>query len=89
MQKTIHFGTDGIRGNASQFPFTDHALTILGLVIAAWSKKKYNYTTQPQVLIGHDTRESCTRIKNALIQGLSSHSLTIVDAGIIPTPAVF
>lgn len=88
--KTIHFGTDGIRGNATQFPFTHDALVILGQAVAQWSIKKYaSSTKQPQLLIGNDTRQSCTRIKNALIQGLMSSSLTIVDAGIIPTPAVF
>ena len=89
IQKTIHFGTDGIRGNASEFPFTHDALTILGQVIASWSHKKYATTLQPQILLGHDTRKSCERIKNALIQGLKSESVTIVDAGVIPTPAIF
>lgn len=88
--KTIHFGTDGIRGNATQFPFTHDALVILGQAVATWSLKKYGaVTTQPQVLIGHDTRQSCNQIKNALFQGLMTQSLTIVDAEVIPTPAVF
>lgn len=89
-KKTIHFGTDGIRGNATQFPFTHDALIILGQAVATWSLKKYgSLTAQPQVLIGHDTRQSCDQIKNALFQGLMTQPLTVVDAEIIPTPAVF
>jgi|SaaInlStandDraft_4_1057021.scaffolds.fasta_scaffold02236_3 phosphoglucosamine mutase len=86
MQK-IYFGTDGIRGNADKFPFTDETIFKLGKAIAKWSIQKYK-TSSPRLLIGHDTRISCSRIKQFLEDGLHSQGAKITDAGVIPTPAV-
>ena len=87
MNKTIKFGTDGIRGNANDFPFNTDALISLGYSIAQWSINKYK-KSNPKILIGHDTRESCARIKKDLETGLLSFNLQILDTQIIPTPAV-
>lgn len=125
--KPLKFGTDGIRGRADEFPFTNEALVRLGWAIAQWINKTYGSvgsvgsgTTQKKttqtnkiltrILIGTDTRESCTRIKQALVSGLQllknetsreishaeiiDHGITdidieIIDAGVIPTPAIY
>lgn len=87
MKRSIAFGTDGIRGNAEQYPFTQDALFILGQAIAQWAQEKYAPKT-PKFLIGRDTRLSGPRIKEALIAGLGTNELIIVDGGILPTPAV-
>ncbi len=87
MQNKLKFGTDGIRGNADQYPFTENALKKLGKAIAKWSTFKYK-KNNPKVLIGHDTRISCDRIKQALISGLKQYSLNIIDAQVSPTPAI-
>lgn len=87
MNNTIKFGTDGIRGDANNFPFTKNALEILGYSIAKWSKNKYK-KENPKILIGHDTRESCAEIKTNLEKGLLSHNLNIIDAQVMPTPAI-
>jgi phosphoglucosamine mutase len=87
VENKINFGTDGIRGHADQYPFTEQALINLGIAIALWGISKYE-KEQPALLIGHDTRESCTKIKKALKKGLSNFPLKIVDAEILPTPAV-
>lgn len=87
MNKKINFGTDGIRGRADEYPFTTESLNYLGIAIAQWSIAKYK-KENPRVLIGHDTRESCIRIKNELIEGLSALPLQIIDADVLPTPAV-
>ncbi len=89
MNKPLSFGTDGIRAHADEFPFTTHALNALGKAIAQWAMKKYKDQPQPGILIGHDTRISCPRIKKDLIAGLGSFSLSIVDGGIMPTPAMY
>ena len=87
MKQQICFGTDGIRGNANEYPFINDTLIHLGMAIAKWSIKKYK-KSNPQVLIAHDTRISCPRIKEKLIKGLLSESIQIIDAHILPTPAV-
>lgn len=87
MSTKLHFGTDGIRGKADQFPFTPKALRFLGYAIALWSMQKYN-KTRPRVLLGHDTRISCEDIKKHLCCGLASQPLMIFDGGVLPTPAV-
>ena len=86
--KSLKFGTDGIRGKADEFPFTNEALVRLGWAIAQWINKTYG-SIDTKILIGTDTRESCARIKQALISGLQACSAKIVDAGVIPTPAVY
>jgi len=85
VEQTLAFGTDGLRGNADAFPFTQKSLFNLGSALALWNKKKYS---SPHVLIAYDTRKSCSRIKNSLIAGLSSQGTICSDAGILPTPSV-
>lgn len=86
VSNALAFGTDGIRGNADHFPFDDQTLIRLGHALARWSIDRYG--NHPTLLIGHDTRISCERIKQSLIAGLTSLPLNVVDAGVIPTPAV-
>lgn len=88
MNESIEFGTDGIRGDASLFPFTPQALRRLGFVIGLWMQKKYR-RDDSKLLIGSDTRISCPQIKEYLLQGLASFPIHVVDAGIVPTPALF
>jgi len=40
-----------------------------------------------KILLLHDTRESCQRIKKHLITGILHNAGRVVDAGILPTPA--
>ncbi|MCB9493189.1 MAG: phosphoglucosamine mutase [Epsilonproteobacteria bacterium] len=83
----IAFGTDGIRGNADIFPFTDDALYALGRCIGQWACEKYA-TQTPKLLIGADTRQSGDRIKTQLVSGLVYEGCVVIDGGILPTPAV-
>ena len=87
MNKNLHFGTDGIRGKANQYPFTRKDLIHLGMAIAKWSIIKYK-NKHPKVLLGYDTRISSPRIKEDLKQGLSTFPIYIIDGGLLPTPAV-
>src|SRR5262245_22469503 len=80
------FGTDGIRKAVGQSPFTLQELPILGFALSTWLLAKYG--ADARIVIGHDTRQSAAFIKSALKAGLLAHPLTILDAGIIPTPAV-
>ncbi|MCK4651389.1 hypothetical protein KAT08_04410 [Candidatus Babeliales bacterium] len=87
MNKKVKFGTDGIRGKANKYPFTEKSLKFLGTAIAQWSIEKYKKNS-PKVLIGYDTRLSSPKIKNFLIKGLTNLPLNVVDGQILPTPAV-
>jgi len=85
---TLAFGTDGIRGNADHFPFTQEALVALGRALTVWARAKYA-TQSPQILIADDTRISGQRIKQALCYGLRAEGATVLDGGVLTTPAVF
>lgn len=90
MKDVLKFGTDGIRGNAYQFPFDQKSLFVLGYVIGYWYTQSVNAgMLRGNILIGCDTRESGERIKQDLYAGLSAFPYVCVDGGIMPTPAVF
>jgi phosphoglucosamine mutase len=85
---SLSFGTDGVRGRADAFPFTDEALVALGYAIGQWAQQAYNKI--PRVVVGADTRQSGERIKNALCNGLiQGGGCHIRDAGVFTTPGIF
>jgi phosphoglucosamine mutase len=85
MKKNL-FGTDGIRGRVGVHPFTRDALPELGSALGAWILKTYG--PGASVLLAHDTRNSCSWVKAALTSGMLLHPLHLVDAQVLPTPAV-
>jgi len=76
------FGTDGIRGVASQFPLDPATIHAVGLALA------HHLGDAPRILIGQDTRESSDPIAAALTAGLIAGGATVESAGVIPTPAI-
>ncbi|MEI7621952.1 MAG: phosphoglucosamine mutase [Actinomycetes bacterium] len=76
---TLRFGTDGVRGPASDF--TDALVIALGQAAA----QVLGATT---FVIGRDTRESGERIANALATGLLRGDAEPLRMGVVPTPAV-
>ena len=79
------FGTDGVRGIANDFLSCERALEIgraLGTVLSV--KKKY----KTKVIIGMDTRISSRMLCAALAAGICSVGGEVVNAGVIPTPAI-
>lgn len=75
------FGTDGIRGDSTTFPFDNNTLFIIGKSISEIMG------AQKAVLIIRDTRESGKRIQTALAKGIVSAGSKVVFGGIMPTPA--
>jgi phosphoglucosamine mutase len=75
------FGTDGIRGNSSMFPFDDRTLVIIGRSIAE------TLGNESAILIIRDTRESGERIQKKLANGIASVGMKFVFGGIMPTPS--
>ena len=80
------FGTDGIRGNASEYPFDDATVRSIGASLA----KQFNVMLgrAPKFIIGRDTRESGERIEAALHAGALSEGAICASASIITTPGV-
>ncbi|MDD5635767.1 MAG: phosphoglucosamine mutase [Atribacterota bacterium] len=78
------FGTDGIRGLANQYPMTAEVALNLGRAIGYYFKNSKNIN----ILIGRDTRISGDMLEYALSAGLCSTGISVLDAGIVTTPAV-
>ena len=85
MQRNI-FGTDGIRTKIGTNQLTLELLPRLGMAIAQWAQEKYKRT--PVILLGHDTRQSCSLVKTSLQSGLLLMNAQIYDAHVLPTPAI-
>ncbi|MCL2335511.1 MAG: phosphoglucosamine mutase, partial [Endomicrobia bacterium] len=76
------FGTDGIRGDASKFPFDDYTLSVIGR-----SAAEELHAPKGTILILRDTRQSGERIERALAKGIAQAGLKTVFAGVLTTPA--
>ncbi|MCL2485378.1 MAG: phosphoglucosamine mutase [Endomicrobia bacterium] len=76
------FGTDGIRGDSSKFPFDNKTLFIIGKSVAEILK-----SSASKILIIRDTRESGKRIQRHLAKGILSSGVKTVFGGVMPTPA--
>jgi phosphoglucosamine mutase len=81
------FGTDGIRGEANSEPLTAGSLVNLGLAAAQVLTNPAS-PDQTTVLVGRDTRASGEFLEAAITAGLVSAGLDVVQAGVIPTPAI-
>ena len=79
------FGTDGVRGLANEVLTTELAFN-LGKAGAYILTK--NVQGAPRVLVAKDGRRSGDMLEAALTAGLCSIGVEVVQAGIIPTPAV-
>lgn len=80
------FGTDGLRGNADEFPLDNDTMWVIGRSLADYFAEKKNL--RPRFIIGRDTRESGVRIETAFGSGASSAGASCKSAGVITTPGV-
>ncbi len=79
------FGTDGIRGEAGQFPLDAPTVSAIGYSLATHLS---NTTGPPEIVIGRDTRESGDWLEQALIDGATRAGGKCLSAGVITTPGV-
>ncbi len=79
----MKFGTDGIRGIASQELTADLAMKV-GMALASILAQDKKH----KIVIGKDTRISGDMLVSALISGLCSSGIDIINLGTIPTPAI-
>lgn len=80
------FGTDGMRGEAGEFPLDEQTVFIVGQSLANQFKTKTGRT--PKFIIGRDTRESGAWITTAVCAGAESVGAECISAGVITTPGV-
>src|SRR6056297_746178 len=78
------FGTDGIRGEANQYPMTAEVAFNLGRAVGYYYRNKVN----KNILIGKDTRVSGDMLEAGLTAGLCSAGTSVINAGVITTPAI-
>jgi phosphoglucosamine mutase len=86
MTKRTYFGTDGIRGQANQYPMTAEVALRVGL--AAGKLFRSADDRRHLVVIGKDTRLSGYMIEPALVAGFTSVGMDVRLFGPLPTPAV-
>lgn len=77
------FGTDGVRGLASNYPLDDAGSTQIGKAVG----ELFAEPGQTIVIAG-DTRESTERIMTCLTKGLNSVGVSVVNIGVIATPGL-
>jgi phosphoglucosamine mutase len=80
------FGTDGIRGEAGQFPLDEATIYTIGQSLARQYAEKLG--RKPRFITGRDTRESGIWIEKAFHDGVHSENGEAVSAEIITTPGV-
>jgi phosphomannomutase/phosphoglucomutase len=78
------FGTNGIRGVVNKEMTGELALGIG----AAWGTLLKQTLHRPRVALGSDARISRDMLKSAITAGFLSTGCDIVDAGLLPTPAL-
>ena len=76
------FGTDGIRGDSSKYPFDNETLSIIGKAIACVLGAQGQ-----DILLISDTRQSAKRICAAIAAGIAAAKGRPVLGGVLPTPA--
>jgi phosphoglucosamine mutase len=79
------FGTDGIRGEANQYPMDGALVFSVGQALAYVLR---NRNSQPRIVIGRDTRISGPMLESALAAGIMSMGATPLLVGVLPTPGI-
>jgi len=80
------FGTDGIRGEAGEFPLD--GATVFGIGRSLATRMAERLGRKPRLVIGRDTRESGPWIEQEFARGAGSAGAACTSAGVITTPGV-
>jgi phosphoglucosamine mutase len=80
------FGTDGVRGVANVYPMTTEMAMQLGRAAAYIFKGGRN--RRHRIVIGKDTRLSGYMLESALIAGICSMGVDVLQVGPLPTPGI-
>ncbi len=79
------FGTDGIRGEANQYPMDGAFVFSVGQALAYVLRSR---NPHPRVVIGRDTRISGPMLESALSAGIMSMGADTLLVGVLPTPGI-
>ena len=82
-----YFGTDGVRGLAN-VELTPELAFKLGRCGGYVLLQHANGVAHPRVLVGRDTRISGQMLEQALVAGLLSVGIEVLQLGVVSTPAV-
>lgn len=87
------FGTDGVRGLANGDLTAQLALELAQAAASVLTKGRHadelrSKGQRPRAVIGRDPRVSGQFLSSAVAAGLASSGIDVLDAGVIPTPAV-
>ena len=82
-----YFGTDGIRGQANQYPMTADIAQKCAMA-AAIELRGAVKNSHKKVVIGKDTRQSCYMLEQAMASGFLAMGMDVTLLGPLPTPAV-
>jgi phosphoglucosamine mutase len=86
--KLKYFGTDGVRGIANETLTPELAFQLGRTGGYVLTKHAKDGEQQPRVLVSRDTRISGQLLKHALISGLLSVGIEVMDMGVVTTPGV-
>ena len=82
------FGTDGVRGLANGLLTAELALDLSVAAAHVLAEKGVFEGHRPVAVVGRDPRASGEFLSAAVIAGLASAGVDVLDAGILPTPAI-
>ncbi|WEV78007.1 phosphoglucosamine mutase [Janibacter cremeus] len=83
------FGTDGVRGLANGETITaDFALRLAQAAARVLRDPQGTEGRRPVAVVGRDPRASGEFLSAAVVAGLASSGIDVLDAGVVPTPAL-
>ena len=82
------FGTDGVRGLANQDITAELALDLAVAAAHVLAESGAFEGHRPTAVVGTDGRASGEFLSAATIAGLASAGVDVLDAGVLPTPAI-
>ncbi len=80
------FGTDGVRGRANVEPMTAEMALALGQAVSHVFRRRGG--ERHRIIIGKDTRLSGYMFENALVAGICSMGVDVLQVGPMPTPGM-
>lgn len=96
MQQHHIFGTDGVRGRVGKPPMTPQVVMQLAQAYGSLLVEQVGspaaatsiHLDRPAVVVGTDTRISCSMLEAALQAGFAAAGVDTVLCGVLPTPGV-
>ena len=82
------FGTDGVRGLANRDLTAELAVDLAVAAAHVLSERGEFSGHRPVAVLGRDTRVSGQFLGAAVAAGLASAGVDVLDAGVVPTPAI-